>query len=400
MEHNLMRVGKNKLLRLVLMSVPLLSAPAFTSCADEDVATGGEPSVSSRLAFDVSMDGEWKGETRGVPVNEMSDAFGLFVYKFADNEDHDHITPDEDMLNDQVTKGIDGWLTSSTFHWPSSGKVLFFGYFPYQDSEDEDVIAQTQAGTVPMILPTTDSQGYMSIQFRTPLNAYDQIDLMGAASAMMDGVAAAQAPESVPLKFHHLLAGVQFKTGTFSEYGKIVKIVLNRVLRDGIVSFNPRSSVYVDNANDDSYYVWTPTENSFDSFTTEPNYTVAAGETGGVTINNGINTLFLMPQVLDANASIDLYYDNGIVRKLTTNAIAGKHLYMGKITVFTLSVESLQKLTVDVSVTDWTSAGEAESGSITNGDPIAPEAVVNDWGDGETADESDFDPLTEYPEEQ
>jgi len=173
--------------------------------------------------------------------------------------------------------------------------------------------------------------------------------------------------------------------------------VLNRVLRDGTISFNPRSSVY---SEDDSYYVWTPTEGSFDSFTTEPNYTVSSSEQGGVTINNGVNTLFLMPQVLDAQASIDLYYDNGTVRKLSTRSIAGKHLYMGKITVFTLSVESLQKLTVDVSVTDWTSSGETESGSITNGDPIAPEAVVDDWDDGETATESDFDPLTEYPEEQ
>jgi hypothetical protein len=302
------------------------------------------------------------------------------------------------MLNELVTKGMDGWLTSSTFHWPSSGKVLFFGYYPYQDPEDDDVIAQTEAGTVPMILPTANSQGYTSIQFRTPLNAYDQIDLMGAATAVMDGVAEANAPESVPLTFHHLLAGVQFKTGTFSDYGKIVKIVLNRVLRDGTVSFNPRGSVY--NSEDDSSYDWTPTENSWASFTTEPNYTVTSAEQGGVTINNGVNTFFLMPQVLDAQASIDLYYDNGIVRKLSTRSIAGKQLYMGKITVFTLSVESLQKLTVDVSVTDWTSSGETESGSITNGDPIAPEAVVDDWDDGETATESDFDPLTEYPEEQ
>lgn len=396
MEHNFMRIGKNRLLRLALMSVPLLSAPAFTSCADEDAATGVEPSVPGRLAFDVSVDGEWKGETRGNMVNSMEDPFGVFIYKFADNADHDYITPDADMLNELVTKGIDGWLTSSTFHWPSSGKVLFFGYYPYQDPEDDDVIAQTEAGTVPMILPTANSQGYTSIQFRTPLNAYDQIDLMGAATAVMDGVAEANAPESVPLTFHHLLAGVQFKTGTFSDYGKIVKIVLNRVLRDGTVSFNPRSSVY---SEDDSYYVWTPTENSWASFTTEPNYTVTSAEQGGVTINNGVNTFFLMPQVLDAQASIDLYYDNGTVRKLSTRSIAGKQLYMGKITVFTLSVESLQKLTVDVSVTDWTSSGETESGSITNGDPIAPEAVVDNWDDGETATESDFDPLTEYPEE-
>lgn len=396
MEHNFMRIGKNRLLRLALMSVPLLSAPAFTSCADEDAATGGEPSVPGRLAFDVSVDGEWKGETRGNMVNSMEDPFGVFIYKFADNADHDYITPDADMLNELVTKGMDGWLTSSTFHWPSSGKVLFFGYYPYQDPEDDDVIAQTEAGTVPMILPTANSQGYTSIQFRTPLNAYDQIDLMGAATAVMDGVAEANAPESVPLTFHHLLAGVQFKTGTFSDYGKIVKIVLNRVLRDGTVSFNPRSTVY---SEDDSYYVWTPTENSWASFTTEPNYTVTSAEQGGVTINNGVNTLFLMPQVLDAQASIDLYYDNGTVRKLSTRSIAGKQLYMGKITVFTLSVESLQKLTVDVSVTDWTSSGETESGSITNGDPIAPEAVVDDWDDGETATESDFGSLTEYPEE-
>jgi len=398
MEHNFMRIGKNRLLRLALMSVPLLSAPAFTSCADEDAATGGEPSVPGRLAFDVSVDGEWKGETRGNMVNSMEDPFGVFIYKFADNADHNYITPDADMLNELVTKGMDGWLTSSTFHWPSSGKVLFFGYYPYQDSEDDDVIAQTEAGTVPMILPTANSQGYTSIQFRTPLNAYDQIDLMGAATAVMDGVAEANAPESVPLTFHHLLAGVQFKTGTFSDYGKIVKIVLNRVLRDGTVSFNPRGSVY--NSEDDSSYDWTPTENSWASFTTEPNYTVTSAEQGGVTINNGVNTFFLMPQVLDAQASIDLYYDNGTVRKLSTRSIAGKQLYMGKITVFTLSVESLQKLTVDVSVTDWTSSGETESGSITNGDPIAPEAVVDDWDDGETATESDFDPLTEYPEEQ
>ena len=398
MEHNFMRIGKNRLLRLALMSVPLLSAPAFTSCADEDAATGGEPSVPGRLAFDVSVDGEWKGETRGNMVNSMEDPFGVFIYKFADNADHNYITPDADMLNELVTKGMDGWLTSSTFHWPSSGKVLFFGYYPYQDSEDDDVIAQTEAGTVPMILPTANSQGYMNIQFRTPLNAYDQIDLMGAATAVMDGVAEANAPESVPLTFHHLLAGVQFKTGTFSDYGKIVKIVLNRVLRDGTVSFNPRGSVY--NSEDDSSYDWTPTENSWASFTTEPNYTVTSAEQGGVTINNGVNTFFLMPQVLDAQASIDLYYDNGTVRKLSTRSIAGKQLYMGKITVFTLSVESLQKLTVDVSVTDWTSSGETESGSITNGDPIAPEAVVDDWDDGETATESDFDPLTEYPEEQ
>lgn len=396
MEHNFMRIGKNRLLRLALMSVPLLSAPAFTSCADEDAATGVEPSVPGRLAFDVSVDGEWKGETRGNMVNSMEDPFGVFIYKFADNADHDYITPDADMLNELVTKGIDGWLTSSTFHWPSSGKVLFFGYYPYQDPEDDDVIAQTEAGTVPMILPTANSQGYTSIQFRTPLNAYDQIDLMGAATAVMDGVAEANAPESVPLTFHHLLAGVQFKTGTFSDYGKIVKIVLNRVLRDGTVSFNPRSTVY---SEDDSYYVWTLTENSWASFTTEPNYTVTSAEQGGVTINNGVNTFFLMPQVLDDQASIDLYYDNGTVRKLSTRSIAGKQLYMGKITVFTLSVESLQKLTVDVSVTDWTSSGETESGSITNGDPIAPEAVVDDWDDGETATESDFGSLTEYPEE-
>ena len=390
-----MSIGKNKLLRLVLMGVPLLSALAVSSCADDEAMTVGEQSASGRLAFNVSVDGGWESETRGTMVNTLADPFGIFVYKFDVTDSRDNITPYEPMLNDQVTKGTDAWLTSSTFRWPTTGKCLFFGYYPYQDPDDEDVKAQVADGTVPMILPTTTTQGYTSIQFRTPANAYDQVDLMGAASAEMDGAEEANAPTSVPLKFHHLLAGVQFKTGTYSEYGKIVKIVLNRVLRDGTVAFTPKSSA---SAEDDDY-TWALVEGSFASFTTEPNFTVAAGYESGVTINNGVNTLFLLPQTLDADASIDLYYDNGSVQKLTTRSIAGKQLYMGKVTVFTLSVASLQKLVVETEVIDWTSAGEAESGSITNGDPVAPEAVVDDWSNGGSSTQDEFAPLTEYPED-
>ena len=67
--------------------------------------------------------------------------------------------------------------------------------------------------------------------------------------------------------------------------------------------------------------------------------------------------------------------------------------------MFTLSVASLQKLVVETEVIDWTSAGEAESGSITNGDPVAPEAVVDDWSNGGSSTQDEFDPLTEYPED-
>lgn len=398
MEHNLMSIGKNTLLRVALIGAPLLTALTISSCADDETVASDKLAAPERLAFNVSIDNGWQDETRGTPVNTLYDPFGIFVYKFK-ADDYEPgvmppITPDPTMLNDQVTEGPSGgWLTSNTFGWPQENQILFFAYYPYQDPDDEEVIA----GNAPMTLPTENTPGYLSIQYETPKNALDQVDLMGAASYMMNGVyTIADAPKSITLTFHHLLAGVQFTTGTFSELGKITKIVLNRVLRSGTVTFYPRSGEL---AYDDEY-VWSFNDSYYDSFTTEPNYTVASGYHTGVTINSGRNTLLLLPQTLGADASIDLYYySNGVERKLSTNSIAGKKLEMGKITIFKLTVESLKRLTVETSVTDWHYT-TPEEGSITDGDPVAPEAIVNTWNTGTGATQADMDPLTEYPEDE
>ena len=371
---------KNKLMGLSLIIVAM-----FSACSDE-VENGGRDSSTGdhRITFAVStqnqtngtrsaftsethelgsvkMEGKLDGKpvyltaevsdgfpgddqplTRGTQVDAASqiDEFGMSAYMSGDN------TPV--IYNAKVTnkKVSSVWIPDETFYWPSSDKTInlmdFFAWYPYKS----DNLSISAEGSLKL-----------SLNYEIPKEAIKQQDVMIASASHKSEAS------SIPLTFNHMLTAVKFKTSTDMPTCIIKTLSLKGVKYKG------------------SYTAWGngsyPTPWNLDadttSFTLEVNKKITVNTETELTGEG--ETFFMMPQVLDDNARLEVnLVMNGVEQTLGVNLkdISTRSRWMSGTTVtYKLSISKLSAEVTFFKGTNGADGNSYTSHNISaNGDPF------------------------------
>ena len=317
---------KNKLMGLSLIIVAM-----FSACSDE-VENGGRDSGTGdhRITFAVStqnqtngtrsaftsethelgsvkMEGKLDGKpvyltaevsdgfpgddlplTRGTQVTAASqiDEFGMSAYM--SNGGKTPVIYNAKVTNKKVSSV---WMPDETFYWPSSDKTTnhmdFYAWYPYKS----DNLSISAEGPLKL-----------SLSYEIPKEAIKQQDVMIASASHKSEAS------SIPLTFNHMLTAVKFKTSTDMPTCIIKTLSLKGVKYKG------------------SYAAWasgiSPTPWNLDadttSFTLEVNKKITVNTETELTGEG--ETFFMMPQVLDDNARLEVnLVMNGVEQTLGVN---------------------------------------------------------------------------------
>lgn len=417
MKHNPITITR-AVRRYLLVWVPLMAA-MLSSCSNDDgtSASSGNLPQDGRLRFTAALDSSWEETTRGERVeSELEHAFGLFAYTYANGNSWTPANQKPDMLCDQeVTMVPEGWATTSLVTLPPAGtNIQFFAYYPYRDpemAEDEYQFLTSRPQWNPEAKDGAGdgTPGNPLFGFQTATNAIEQEDFLVGVSKAYQVPAKVEDFFATPVKlrFRHMLAGVLFKVGDeFAEPMTINSISITNVrLAANLRVAPPTNSDYAT-----ATYTWQDLS-SRGTVTVEPQFEVkrpAADDANtdvGKVINSGDQMMFLIPQML---SDPDDYASEGNVQSVisvrvndnvTLEAKLNKtELKRGKITVFTISVNSLSKLSLTTQIINWNSDPENTfGGSAQEGNAIIPTTAIDNWVDYD--DEGSFTKTMEQPKD-
>lgn len=380
MEQNPMKIIRD-IGRLMLIGVPLLTVAMISSCSqEEDIASGTQ--TRNRLMLKASLENDWTEVTRGQKVTYLEEAFGLFAYNYSDTWGNGNDKTANWLCNQEVTTTEDSWVTTSLVDLDETENYFqFFAYYPYlhdefsANDEFKYVSGPYTINNDEVILKT----GNPAFNFVTAENAVEQVDFLVGVSLQKEKSTLLDNP--VQLKFKHALAAVQFKVGTFNESMTINKIELTSVKKNGIFTITPPT----DNDYSSATMVWSSLD-EIGSIYTEPAYKVANNNSDqGAVINSGNLVLFLIPQTLPNDATILVTVNDEMTLSAkinpTTDDSQNAVLKQGCITTFTLSVSSMQRLSIETSIVNW---GQSEdqifNGDGKDGNSVTPTVQsIDDW---------------------
>jgi len=419
MEYNPKTIIKSCGLRAALWI--LLMVAALSSCTTDDSSPVPSNDLSGHLRFTATVDDEWHETTRGERVEqELELSFGLYGYTYGPSDswvDYNEEVPwMPDMLCEQeVTMIPEGWATTSLISLPSvvGTKMQFFAYYPFRDPEmaSEEFQFLTSHPVWDQDL-NTGTAGNPKFGFLTAERADDQLDFMVGVSTVRvrpDDTDEFYA-SPVKLRFKHMLAGVIFKVGEgFTEPMTINRISITNIARSGNVTVTPPIEPVTDstlpgydatldpsNAAYDlqkHYGTATYTWSNLGTISTvyvEPNFQVkrinknVANTDVGKMINGNDQVMFLIPQTIsndvNSKSKLNVTVNDNVDLSITLDSPI--ELKRGKITVFTISVNSLAKLQLSTSIIDWSSNEDTEfGGSAQEGNAIIPNSDINNWTD-------------------
>lgn len=160
-----------------------------------------------------------------------------------------------------------------------------------------------------------------SIAYKVPAEPKDQVDLVGGSTGELRGDYCA----AVPLTFRHALSAVQFRLG-FEETVRVKSLTISGLFRSGRFVFNDAGEIEVTPiksatpvavpgdaltdapTGDDAYgYTFSYTA-SGENYTEYAWNSGSASYPGGNALNDGNNTLMLIPQTLPEGATVILEY--------------------------------------------------------------------------------------------
>ena len=383
-------------MRRAVVWVPLLAAAVLSSCESDDRNGAPFSNLSGRLLVSASVEDNWQ-ETRGLPIEtELEESFGLYAYTYGKNDSwSNQLVPD--MLCDQEVSMVpEGWATTSLISLPDGEdtKMQFFAYYPYRNPElaTEEFQFLTSRPQWDADLQTGDA-GNPQFGYLTADNAVDQLDFMvGVSTVYQKSANFFKTP--VKLKFRHMLSGVVFKVGpNFREAMTINSISLTNVYKEGKLTVTPPDEPDTTDPNydpkkvyDSAIYTWDNLHNpgtvsvkvDFPVKRIEPNSNPSKTDVGRV-MNTDDLVMFLIPQTLSSlqSSTLELVVNDGVHLSAT---LEPTELKMGKITIFTISVTSLMKLSLSTSIVDWNNDEEnIFGGSAQDGKAIIPTSEILDW---------------------
>ena len=398
MEYNPKTIMKCVISRAAVW-VFLLAAFALSSCNNDDRAATPSSDLSGHLLLSASIDGDWQEATRGERVEkELEESFGLFAYTYDGSKESWSNTVLPDMLCDQEVSMVpEGWATTSLITLPEGNdtKMQFFAYYPYRNPELATEEFQFLTSRPQYNVETKEGDaGNPQFGYLTADNAVDQLDfLVGVSIPYAKSADFFKTP--VKLKFKHMLAGVVFKVGpNFKETMTINSISLTNVYKEGKLTVTPPDEPDTTDPSYDPKKVYDSATYTWDNLShpgtvsvkvdfpvkrIEPNDNPNKTDVGKI-MNSDELVMFLIPQTLSQlqSSTLEMTVNDGVQLSAT---LAPTDLKMGKITVFTISVTSLMKLSLSTSIIDWNNDEDnIFGGSAQDGKAIIPISEIYDWG--------------------
>ncbi|MCR4825189.1 MAG: fimbrillin family protein [Bacteroidales bacterium] len=381
----------NTIEQLLLSAVPPVLIAAWTLAA---VSCREVPSVS-RIPIEFGLGPETKGAPQLVSLERLAaqdfsvsawytpegGVFGTGSARYVTN--HRFGTMDE--INYAVWQGItrSGGKAADPVYYPLDGTLSYFCYAPYR--EDVGGHSDIHVEDAPESAVTARLPHYLA---GSPLICFtprpvpgDQIDFIAAAPLIdID-----RSSDAVPLDFTgHLTASVQFwfrYSGTLdpTEGVMVSRIVLRDVIGSEYLYFKEEDGVFSP--------AWCSTVSPEDGGPEMPlsSYTLSAEASDLIIdspyldpsafkyVNNTINgRLYLLPQTLPAEASLDITYvikDKDSNVRLEENTVsvplAGTADWQqGKVVKYSIviAVADRKDVSVSVALTDWEEAGNSHPG--------------------------------------
>ena len=302
----------------------LLMVLCLTGCAEDSrILDNGQ---NSQLEFFVSTHG-WnssnssKTGSRATPISgntfDTSKSFNVIV-------DVNHggnwsTEVENETVSYSSTNNI--WQTSATHYWPGTGSTVnFYAYYPTSISGS----ITHNAGSAPVL------------SYTVPDNAANQIDILASSKTGVAG----DSYNQIPVDFKHILAAVQFKSGSTGlpdGTGAVLKI--RNIQYKGTYIFGSG---------------WT---NSPDVKDLSQTVDLSTFGTSSDITNDG-ETFMMLPQTF-SNVTIEITYTNGLVLSKTisgtweagktyiynlTKSITYNYDYTGNVQTFTAPYTGTYKI--------------------------------------------------------
>ena len=274
-----MKNRKILLRKSLFMIFVIIISFILSSCEDNSFFDRNEKDC---LTWTVSIENSQL--SRGTPISSESDddftSFGVMGYYSTDDFSQD-ITSSF-LPNMEVLKSDnDTWNLSPAQYWPVSGKVSFFGYFPYVSGDNNYgiTISDTQTGSP-------------ELYYSLPFNVSDQPDLMVAVPKKNIF------KETVAFTFYHALACIGFSvSGTDNEIEYV-----------GISGISTSGNLSLD--FDGNTPAWTKVSAVTDSIFKLGLIEETATAEAGTPIMSADGYLMIIPQNISENAKLVIKYSN------------------------------------------------------------------------------------------
>ena len=361
------------------------------SCSSDDARSAAERSVPSPLSFRIVTDDYTdNGTTRGTPSEDLDESMGLYahVYEESDAWDNANGTAPNFMINEEVQNAGDHWLTVSAFDLETmeglGPYMRFYAYYPYGLDASILEASDESRDNAPLLVYTV------------PENVEDQKDIMAGSCMDTDGHIKVfttntqngkdgATPEDVTLKLSHLLTAIKFQVGECVEAGRIKQITVTNVLGKNQYSLQR-------DADDNRFEGWDNTrgwggdyDSDYRDFSINLNKQIkltqknASNEVVPQAVTDDTQWLMMIPQVLSEETELHVVYNSGGSDHELIAELDGLEWLQGKRVVYTLNINSLQRLTVKSAVLPWGTGLTFVDGQPTNATNITLQDGMIDW---------------------
>ena len=352
----------------------LLPGLWLVGCSSDKGAEAVDAAAPRPVVFTISTE-DAPEETRGYPLNELDAEFGLFCAKY-DDEWGDLGQPLNFMYNEMVMGSGNTWSTSEGYFIPKTENMKFFAYYPYY--------ADVMYGTSPVKMYGNEQTAYPapSFTYTMPSDAEEQQDLMYAISDQVHADANGKL-STVHLHFRHLLTAITFAARS-AESCTLKRVTLKNLYKRGEFEFKDGGILRADVAQ---------TENGgFGDVYVDLNMKL---KTSYKTADVG-KSFMLILQPVDDQQNIVM---SSAAAMWVTIEIGGQEytfkkslvdlapaLISSKNTLIRLSVESMKRITIGATITNW-GHGANFDGAVSDQPTLELEPLILDWdATGNTTD--------------
>ena len=368
-------MNKRKMTNRWLHVLWLLPGLWLVGCSTDKGAEAVDSTAPRPITFTITTE-DAPEETRGYPLDELDAEFGLFCAKYDEDEWGELGQPLNFMYNEMVIGSGSSWSTSEGYFVPKEENMKFFAYFPYY----EDV----RYGTSPIKMYGSELTAYPapSFTYTMPDNAEEQQDLMYAISDQVHADANGKL-STVHLHFRHLLTAITFAARS-TESCTLKRVTLKNLYKRGDFEFkeddasgNPpvlrADAAENENGGFGDVYV------DLDMKLKTSYKTADAGK-----------SFMLILQPVDDNENIVMSSEAAM---WVTIEVGGQDytfkksladlapaLIASKNTLIRLSVESLKRITIGATITNW-GHGANFDGAVSDQPTLELEPLIIDWDD-------------------
>lgn len=263
--------------------------------------------------------------TRGTPVGKGNfyESFGLsaicYTGVWPEKEDENNWTTNF-AHNLKVTNNGTSWYTEDKLDWVGSGKIRFFAYSPYPDTDElREIISHSG----------TSNKGTPTITYVVPEDVTKQPDLMTAVTDCNGGQGG-----TVSLNFTHALTAITVKTGNDMLAGTITGISISGVSGKGTYKIGSNKWELSDDKREfkiENMDLSLPVdkEENDKNIDTKP----------GIDIISGEHTFMMIPQTLEKDATLTVQFTDSLTQteRILTANLEGKTWPQGKKVIYSIS---------------------------------------------------------------